>query len=222
MNGEAEQGLRRGLEQIDFVCGEQAYHGLLRYMELLAKWNRAYNLTSVREPIEIVRRHILDCLVILPYVHGRQLLDIGTGAGLPGMILAIARPDLKCMLLDGNGKKTRFCIQAVTELALSNVEVMRARVEEYVPRRLFDTVTARAFAGLSVLWDYAEPLVAPGGRLLAMKGTKKEAIQEVEGVDIRRGKSRIVALTVPGLASERHLVVVERVSAPSSNSPFFL
>ena len=220
---------------------EEAYHALVRYVGLLVHWNRAYNLTSVQDPIEIVRRHILDCLVILPYIRGTRLLDLGTGAGFPGIILAITRPDMECVLLDGNGKKTRFCIQVATELELPNVEVLRIRAEKYVAEVPFTTITARAFGSLSVLWNHAERLLAPDGRLLAMKGTMTGIIKDIANSEelgkrmpkvashaenlsryadspenihfphsaFISGKSRIVALSVPCLFAERHLVIVE-------------
>nr|VFK00987.1 MAG: 16S rRNA (guanine527-N7)-methyltransferase [Candidatus Kentron sp. H]VFK01042.1 MAG: 16S rRNA (guanine527-N7)-methyltransferase [Candidatus Kentron sp. H]VFK04921.1 MAG: 16S rRNA (guanine527-N7)-methyltransferase [Candidatus Kentron sp. H] len=204
-----EQYLTQCLAQTNLSIDEAACRGLVHYVELLVQWNRAYNLTSIRDPMEIVRRHILDSLVILPYLYGTRLLDLGTGAGLPGMILAIARPDVECVLLDGNGKKTRFCIQAAMALGLLNVEVLCERVEKYTPEILFSTVTARAFGHLSVLWNHAQRLLVPRGRLLAMKGT----VQEAGSSTALKGKTSktptMIALTVPDLAAERHLMIVE-------------
>ncbi|VFM95238.1 MAG: 16S rRNA m(7)G-527 methyltransferase [Candidatus Kentron sp. G] len=212
MAHELEQCLTRSLEQTNLSLGERPRGTLIHYVKLLVQWNRGYNLTSIRTPAEMVRRHILDCLVILPYLHGTRLLDVGTGAGLPGIIVAIARPDLECVLLDGNGKKTRFCRQAAMELGLSNVKVLRLRVEKYAPKIPFGTVTARAFGDLPVLWNHARRLLAPGGRLLAMKGARKgiDALGGLEGANSRT--AAVIALTVPDLAEERHLVIVERES----------
>nr|VFJ63532.1 MAG: 16S rRNA (guanine527-N7)-methyltransferase [Candidatus Kentron sp. FW]VFJ69284.1 MAG: 16S rRNA (guanine527-N7)-methyltransferase [Candidatus Kentron sp. FW] len=239
---DCRQYLGECLGQTGLVLDEEACNTLVRYVGLLARWNRAYNLTSVRDPLEMVVRHILDCLVILPYIRGMRLLDLGTGAGLPGIVLAIARPDIKCVLLDGNGKKTRFCRQVTAELGLSNVEVLQLRAEEYMPATLFTTITARAFGPFSVLWNHAGRLLAPDGRLLAMKGMKKEIMKEIGNTGKSRGsipeaalpagnlsrpadspggygwfaypapisgKCRIVALSVPDLDAERHLVIVE-------------
>jgi len=175
--------LERGVGETDLVLREEAYHALVGYVGLLTRWNRAYNLTSILDPLEMVRRHILDSLVILPYVRGTRLLDLGTGAGLPGMVVAIARPDVKCVLLDGNGKKTRFCTQVAMELGLPNVEILCLRAEKYESAIPFTTITARAFGPLSVLWNHAQRLLAPGGRLLAMKGTRKEIMKEIGGAE---------------------------------------
>jgi len=204
-----ERYLIQGLGKINLSLDEQSRRVLIRYVGLLVEWNRAYNLTSIRDPMEIARRHILDCLVIEPYLHGKRLLDLGTGAGLPGIVLAIARPDVECVLLDGNGKKTRFCLHVAMELKLANVEVVRARAEDYAPRVPFGTVTARAFGSLSVLWEHARRLLAPGGRLLAMKG----AMKGEEGAGPEEAilqTAKIIPLVVPDLDAERHLVIVER------------
>nr|VFK44927.1 MAG: 16S rRNA (guanine527-N7)-methyltransferase [Candidatus Kentron sp. TC] len=213
------QSLERGVARMDLVLEKNAYDALVRYVGLLMRWNRAYNLTSIRDPVEIMRRHILDCLVILPYLRGTRLLDLGTGAGLPGIVLAIARPDIECVLLDGTGKKTRFCTQVATEIGLSNVEVRHMRAEEYTPETLFTTITARAFGPLSVLGRHAKRLLTEGGRLLAMKGTMKEIMREINGVEelakelkknaSNSGRLQIVALDVPNLAAERRLVILE-------------
>nr|VFK43889.1 MAG: 16S rRNA m(7)G-527 methyltransferase [Candidatus Kentron sp. SD]VFK49560.1 MAG: 16S rRNA m(7)G-527 methyltransferase [Candidatus Kentron sp. SD] len=212
------QSLEWGGGQTGIALGEKAHDALVRYVGLLARWNRAYNLTSVRDPIGMVRHHILDCLVILPHVRGTRLLDVGTGAGLPGIVLAIARPDLECVLLDGNGKKTRFCKQVAMELGLSNVKVLQLRAEKYVPEIPFTTMTARAFGPLSVLRGHAARLLARDGRLLAMKGTMKEIVKELDDAPPKGpgggrhsdfGGPRIVPLHVPNLAAERHLVIIE-------------
>nr|VFJ60255.1 MAG: 16S rRNA m(7)G-527 methyltransferase [Candidatus Kentron sp. DK]VFJ66249.1 MAG: 16S rRNA m(7)G-527 methyltransferase [Candidatus Kentron sp. DK] len=207
-NGAMLSCLTRGIEQLALSLDGQQRHALVRYVDLLLQWNRVYNLTSVRDPMEIARRHILDCLAVVPYLRGTRLLDLGTGAGLPGMILAITRPDVSCVLMDGNGKKTRFCLQAAMTLDLANVEIVHARVEKYVPEELFDTVTARAFGDLSVIWHHAGRLLKSGGQLLAMKGIARE--DEASGEWAGATSRTTVSLTVPGLGAERHLVIVER------------
>lgn len=177
---------------------------LLAYLALLRKWNRAYNLSAVREPEEMVTRHLLDSLAVLPHVRGPRVLDVGTGPGLPGIPLAIARPELHLTLLDSNGKKTRFLRQAQLELKLSNVEVVEARVEAFRPEQPFQTVISRAFAAADTFFELTQPLAAPDGRLLAMKGRLDAT--EVGKIPRERGKLMIHALTVPGLAAERHLL----------------
>lgn len=142
---------------------------LVDYISLLARWNRAFNLTAVRDPRSMVPRHLLDSLAVLSWVSRGPVLDLGTGAGLPGIPLAIARPGLTFTLLDSNGKKTRFVRQAVLELRLTNVEVVQSRLEAYRPPHKFATIVARALAPLPQLIAGAQPLAGPEGRLLALK-----------------------------------------------------
>ncbi|MGQ0656932.1 MAG: 16S rRNA (guanine(527)-N(7))-methyltransferase RsmG [Chromatiales bacterium] len=179
---------------------------LLDYVDLLQKWNRVYNLTAIRAPREMVTHHLLDSLAVLPYVEGSRLLDVGSGAGLPGLVLAVARDDLHCTLLDSRGKKTRFLTQAVIELKLANVEVVHSRVEEYRPGALFDCIISRAFSDLSAFVEVAAPMLGPRGRLLAMKGAKP-------GEKTKALASGLVArtqrLVIPGVEAERHLVIIE-------------
>jgi 16S rRNA (guanine527-N7)-methyltransferase len=179
---------------------------LLTFVHLLARWNAAYNLTAVRDPQEMIARHLLDSLVLLPYLHGARVLDIGTGPGLPGIPLALARPDIAFTLLDANAKKTRFVTQAVGELGLKNVEVVQTRVENYRPEQKFDTLVARAFSSIAELLKSAQHLCAPGGRFLAMKGVYPE--EELAAIPAEFAVSEVAALKVPGLDAARHLVVV--------------
>ena len=181
---------------------------LLAFVRLLAKWNAAYNLTAVRDPEEMVTRHLLDSLVLLPYVQGPRVLDIGTGPGLPGIPLAVARPDCAFTLLDANAKKTRFVTQAVGELGLKNVEVVQTRVENYRPVEKFDTLVARAFSNIADMLNNAQHLCAPGGRFLAMKGVYPEA--ELAAIPAGYAVSEVVALKVPGLEAARHLAIITR------------
>lgn len=184
---------------------------LLDYLELLIKWNRAFNLTAVREPAEMVRRHLLDSLAILPWVRGGRLLDVGSGAGLPGIPLALALPQLQVVLLDSNGKKARFLRQVKLELGLNNVEVVEARVEAYAPEELFDMISSRAFAQLDEFMALTGPLLKPGGRWLAMKGRLDD--EELSAVDRKDSELHAHRLTVPGLEAERHLIEIQRLAA---------
>lgn len=199
--------LEAGLSQLGLSRPHLADR-LLAYLELLVKWNRAFNLTAVREPGEMVRRHLLDSLAILPWVEGERLLDVGSGAGLPGIPLAIARPRLHVVLLDSNGKKARFLRQAKLELGLDNVDVVEARVESCAPDKPFDLISSRAFAQLDEFLALTGPLLAPGGRWLAMKGRLDE--NELAAVDSGQFIVRPHRLTVPGLDAERHLIEIQR------------
>ncbi len=177
---------------------------LLDFVALLEKWNKVYNLTAVRDPRQMLTHHILDSLVILPFITGLRVLDIGSGAGLPGIPLALARPDLEFVLLDANAKKTRFMIQAIGTLGLRNVEVVHARVEKYQPERKFATLLARAFAEVAEIIDVAAHLCAPRGEFLLMKGVHPGA--ELDNIPVGFTVTGIEKLRVPGLAAERHLV----------------
>lgn len=180
---------------------------LLAYLDELQKWNAAYNLTAVREPREMVTRHLLDSLVLCPYVKS-PLLDVGSGAGLPGMPLAIARPQLRVTVLDSNGKKARFLRHAVRALKLGNVEVVEARVEDYRPQHPFAAVTSRAFASLKDFFSLTGHLLAPDGEWLAMKGKLDDS--ETQDLPAGVGIVDIKSLKVPGLAEARHLVVATK------------
>jgi len=177
---------------------------LLKYLGELVLWNKAYNLTAVREPAEMVTRHLLDSLSVLPHVEGR-VIDIGTGAGLPGIPLAIAKPALQVTLLDSNGKKARFLRHAQRTLALANVEVVEARAEAYTPPAPFDTVISRAFASLGEFLAATARLGAGNGRWLAMKGKldAKELAEVPPGFRVEQE----IQLKVPGLDEARHLII---------------
>lgn len=212
--GEAlEQTLARGAAALGLALPEEAPARLLRYLDLLAKWNRVYNLTAVRDPQQMVTRHLLDSLAVAPYVRGPRVLDVGSGAGLPGIPLALALPDVEFVLLDSSAKKTRFLIQAVSELRLDTVSVEHARVENYRAPRGFDTVVARAFSSLAELLARAGPLCERGGRVLALKGTYPK--EELAALPAGYRLAGIYPLHVPGLHRERHLLWV--VPEPASS-----
>jgi 16S rRNA (guanine527-N7)-methyltransferase len=203
--GQLQQGVSRmGLK---LEHGEQ--QRLLDYLALLARWNRTFNLTAIRDPDEMVSRQLLDSLSILPLIQGPSVLDVGTGAGLPGIPLAITRPDFHFVLLDSNGKKTRFVRQAKMELGLENVAVVQERVESWRPQERFDTVTARAFAALPKMIDLTAGLLRESGLLLAMKGLLPW--DEIEQIRAKGMVVESVALEVPGVSGEYHAILCSRV-----------
>ena len=185
---------------------EEQRQRLIGFLTLLLRWNRTYNLTAVRDPEAAVTRHLLDSLAVLPYLTGSPVLDLGTGAGLPGIPLAIAVPSHRFVLLDGNGKKIRFVRQAALELGLSGVEAVQARMESYRPQQKFATIISRAVAELETLWRAAEPLLATPGRVLLMKGRRPEA----ELAALSAPNPQCHRLSVPGLEAERHLIEIRR------------
>ena len=199
--------LRNGLVALA-LPGELA-RPLLTYLELLVRWNRAYNLTAVRDPREMVPRHLLDSLAMEPFLDGiDSLADLGTGPGLPGIPLAIARPGLRVTLVEANGKKARFLREAVRTLGLANAEVAESRIESLDRPGTFDAITARALATLPQILAFGGHLLAPGGKLLAMKGARPD--EEIAALPRGWRLETLHRLTVPGLDGERHLVVVGR------------
>lgn len=196
--------LERGITALALDAGPIPTNRLLDYLELLAHWNRAYNLTAIREPGAMVAYHLLDSLSLLPYMNGRRCLDIGTGAGLPGLVLALVRADQHWVLLDSNNKKTRFLEHVKIQLGLDNVEVVHGRVDTYTPAALFNIVTARALTSLDQLCSWAGSLLAPEGRLLAMKA-KPEA-GEFSTIAARGFRYDRHELIVPGVDGQRLLV----------------
>ena len=197
--------LTGGLQALGVSLNDAQQQALLDYRDLLVKWNRAYNLTAVRDPGEMIQRHLLDSLSVLAHLDDRDTLDVGTGAGLPGIPLAIARPDLRFVLLDSNGKKTRFVRHARRELGLSNVEVVNTRVEQY--RNAPSQIISRAFAALPDMLQALAPLITDGSRVLAMKAAAAD--QELAGLP-DGWRARVAPLSVPGLAEARVLVIASR------------
>lgn len=197
--------LVQGLSVLAIDLAEAQIEQLLRFIELIEKWNKAYNLTAVREPLAMVSLHLLDSLAILPYLTGMRIADIGTGAGLPGIPLAICKPDRHFTLVDSNSKKTRFVQQAVLELQLKNVEVVHSRVELLKPKKLFSTVISRAFANMSDIVQLTAHLLADEGCLLAMKGQIPG--QELEALSLEYD---VIQLGVPGIDAERCLICMQK------------
>jgi len=181
---------------------------LLSYIDLLHRWNRTYNLTAVRHPAEMVTRHLLDSLAVMPWVGGARLLDAGSGAGLPGVPLAIARPGLEVTLLDSSGKKIRFLNHVRRELGLANIEPVQARLESFSSPSGFDAIISRAFSSLDAFAEAARHL-APA-RLLAMKGRYPQI--ELEALPDWVRLDSLEKLTVPGLQEDRHLVIMSVIS----------
>ena len=181
---------------------------LLDYLALLDRWNRTYNLTAIRDPREMVGKHLLDSLSMLPHVHDGRLADLGTGPGLPGIPLALARPALQVTLVESNGKKTRFLREVVRQLGLGNVRVLEARAEAVDEPGTFDQLTARAMDTLAGILQVGGHLLAPDGRLLAMKGQHPDA--EIAALPPGWRVESVQRLDVPGVDGERHLAVVTR------------
>lgn len=200
--------LRDGLARMNLGLSGDQQAQLLAFLALLDKWNRAYNLTAVRDPQVMVSRQLLDSLSLLPEVTTDRLLDVGAGGGLPGIPLAIARPDLHVTLLDSNGKKTRFLNQCVLELGLGNVSVIHGRAEDCRPDEPFLQISSRAFTALPNLVAWCGPLLADGGAFLAMKGQYPD--DEVAALPAGWQVESSKPLAVPGSDGERHLLIVTR------------
>lgn len=181
---------------------------LHRYLDLLEKWNAAYNLTAVRGRHAMETEHVLDSLAVVPHlaVHNGTVVDVGTGAGLPGLVLAIAVPENRYVLVDSNGKKTRFLTQAAHELGLRNVTVFNGRIEDWQPSARVDVVTSRAFAALADMVQGCRALLDGGARVLAMKGVRPD--DELAALPADVVVREVIALRVPGLDKERHLVCI--------------
>ena len=203
-----EECLQQGLHSLGVTPGGQQIVRLAGYLRLLEKWNRAFNLTAIRDLEEMVALHILDSISARPYLYGKAVLDVGTGAGLPGLPLAIFEPERHFFLLDSGRKKVRFVKHAVGELELDNVTVVHRRVEEYEPTAPFDTVICRAFSSIGIFVRRCGMLVGVGGRLLAMKGRFPDA--ELGGLPPDWDATEVAPVEIPGLAVQRHIVILQR------------
>jgi 16S rRNA (guanine527-N7)-methyltransferase len=198
--------LRRGAGQLGLELSERESGLMLAYLELLQRWNTAYNLTAIRDPEEMVTRHLLDSLSVAPFVTDGPVLDAGTGAGLPGVPLAIITPGLDFTLLDSAGKKIRFLRQVKRELGLANIEPLQDRLESHQPARPYAIILSRAFASLGDFATACRPLLGPSTRLLAMKG--HDPVAEREELPDWIKVDAVQALEVPGLQEQRHLVMM--------------
>ncbi len=200
--------LRRGQAALGLELNDTCQAGLLRYLDLMAKWNKTYNLTAIHEPERMLTHHLLDSLAVLPHVSAERLLDVGSGGGLPGIPLALARPNIDVTLIDASQKKCAFMQQAAIELGLANVTVIHDRVEAFRPAQGFQQIVSRAFSDLSEFVRLTRHLLAPGGEWLAMKGVfPHEELALLKGARLKRD----VALAVPDLGADRHLIILEAV-----------
>lgn len=199
--------LYQGCEHLNIVINASQVEKIMAYITLLLKWNQSFNLTAIKEPEAIMVQHILDSLAIYAFIKGETILDIGTGAGLPGIPLAILYGDKLWSLLDSNGKKTRFLTQVALELNLKNIKVCKSRVEQYNPENLFFTITSRAFSSLALFVNLSQKLCHPKGYMLALKGKyPKEELAEIS----KDFKVEVVPLQVPFLNAERHVCIIHK------------
>jgi 16S rRNA (guanine527-N7)-methyltransferase len=197
--------LQAGARDLGVALDDAATAALLRLLDELTRWNRAYNLTAITDREQMLTHHLLDSLSVAPFVQGSTVADVGTGAGFPGLPLALIAPQRRFVLMDSNGKKQRFVAHAARTLGLANVEPLHARVEEVRPAQPFDTVVARACAALPQLLQWVAPLCSPATRVLAMKGRLPEA--EIAAVAPPWVIEQVLPLAVPGLHEERHLII---------------
>jgi 16S rRNA (guanine527-N7)-methyltransferase len=204
---QAEERLEQGLQQLGIELNVRLQQKLIDYLQLMLKWNKAYNLTAIRELDSMVIRHLLDSLSILPFIKSSPVLDVGTGPGLPGIPLAICLPDYHFVLLDSNGKKTRFLTQCKIDLGLENIDIIHSRIEDYQPDKGFEIITCRAFAALNTILDRTQHLLTSTTRVMAMKG-KDELSELIDGYEQLAQHQ----LQVPWLNEDRQLLEIARLN----------
>jgi 16S rRNA (guanine527-N7)-methyltransferase len=203
------QVLKEGIAEMRLDVTPAQQDQLMDYLGLMFKWNSVYNLTSLRDPMQMVTHHLLDSLAAVPaFVGARNVLDVGSGGGLPGIVLAVVRPDMNVSMIDTVHKKTAFLTQVKAELGLANVTVHTMRVEQLEVSDKFDVITSRAFADLSDFVNWSSHLLAEGGRYIALKGVAPE--EERQRVPAQWRVTKVEPLQVPRLGAERHLVFIER------------
>lgn len=202
----AADQLKRGLIALGLTLDRDTQQRLLDYIALIEKWNRVYNLTAIREPEKMVSRHLLDSLAVAPHLHAKRLLDVGSGAGLPGIPLALAKPDTHVTLLDSNHKKAAFLNQAVMELKLKNAEVCSERVESWQTQNRFDVIISRAFSDMGEFVRITRHLLAPGGMFAAMKGL--HPYEEIDKLPPGCKVQQVLPLAIPDLEGARYLVLI--------------
>jgi 16S rRNA (guanine527-N7)-methyltransferase len=196
------------LSKTNLTVSDDQQAQLVKLVELLHKWNKAYNLTSVRDPKQMLVKHIMDSIVVSPHLDGQRLIDVGTGPGLPGLPLAILNPNKQFVLLDSLGKRLRFIRQAVLELGLKNVEFVQSRVEEYQPEQKFDVVLSRAFASLEDMLFWCKHLPNEEGHFLALKGVLPT--KDLDKLDSAFKLIETISIKVPELEGERCLVKIRK------------
>ena len=195
--------LQAGLRSLNINLSEQQQLLLLDYVKILCKWNKAYNLVGAHDEQTMLSHHVLDCLSVLPFIKQSPVLDVGTGAGLPGIPLAIALPEIEFTLIDSNGKKTRFLTQVKNELKLKNVQVIQERVEKFQTKHGFNVIISRAVGSVALLMTLSQHLLNPAGEMMLMKGASPEHETQVLNTDLR-----IEKLQVPGIEGQRHLIII--------------
>jgi 16S rRNA (guanine527-N7)-methyltransferase len=198
--------LIEGLQRMDLKLSDQVIDQLMTYLNLVEKWNRVYNLTAIRERDEMIKLHFLDSLSIFNHVHVKNILDVGSGAGFPGIVLAITKPELKVTVMDSVNKKTTFMQQVKSELVLTNLDVVNSRVEDYQPITLFEAVTSRAFSNLKNMMSLTQHTLKKEGVWLAMKS--KDVKQELEAFE--KNQYTLIPLEVPFIDAERYLVTLKK------------
>lgn len=201
------QSLSQGVQALKLELPQTALDDLLKYQDALVLWNKAFNLTAIRDPKEMLIKHLLDSLSILPHLPQGRLLDIGTGGGMPGIIIALCQPERECVLLDSNGKKIRFLKQFIADMKLKNVTAVQTRVEDQdmiTKLGKFDVITSRAFASLTDFVDASEPYMTPNSIIASMKGV----IPTDEMARLTQYEQKVIALQVPDLDEQRHLILL--------------
>ncbi len=207
MSADLARELGRGIAALGLPIPDAVQQDMLRYLALLQKWNKVYNLTAIRDSEQMLTHHLLDSLSVVPHLWGGRWLDVGCGAGLPGLMIAMAKPECQVVLLDSNSKKTSFVQQAIIELKLQNAQVFCARAEEWGRGATFDGIISRAFAEMADFVAATRHLLAPGGRWVAMKGHVERERKALPG-GIRVDQT--IALQVPGLTGVRSLVILSQ------------
>jgi 16S rRNA (guanine527-N7)-methyltransferase len=211
------QVLAEGIAEMQLDVSPAQQEKLLDYLALMFKWNAVYNLTSLRDPMQMVTHHLLDSLAAVPaFASANNVLDVGSGGGLPGIVLAVVRPDMKVSMIDTVHKKTAFLTQVKAQLGLANVTIHTMKVQELDVSDKFDVITSRAFADLSDFVNWSSHLLAEGGRYIALKGVAPQ--DEQERVPAAWRVTQVQPLQVPRLGAERHLVHIEKVRERASES----
>jgi 16S rRNA (guanine527-N7)-methyltransferase len=209
-NSQLNNLLTIALQQNHLSLTDQAQQQLIHYLELLQTWNRVYNLTSITNPSDMVSLHLIDSLMVQPFLHGTRLLDVGSGAGLPGIPLAIVNPHQTWVLLDKNNKKTRFMTQAIAELGLKNAEAIQSRCEDFHPQQCFDSILSRAFGTIRLFVESTSHLLCDQGRFIAMKG--KYPQDEIDDLPSNIILQKSERLDIKGINAERHIICLSRGS----------